>query len=133
MTGEKIKKIIIQEGYSITDIAKKLGISQQNLSSKLGTDSVKTGILEEICAVMNMKINDFYIDTPYGVKTTETIEGDNATEIIKRLLDKLEQKEKEIENILKEKENLKEENRNLRNQIGDMQCGMTLEEIGKKG
>lgn len=104
MTGEELKNKITREGISITSLAKMMGTSQQNLSNKLATDSVKTGLLEEICNVLNMKINDFYVGTIYAVQIPQLLEGDDKSDFIKRLMDKLDQREEEISRIRKEYE-----------------------------
>ena len=98
MSGEELKEKLSRKGYSITTIAKMIGTSQQNLSRALTADSVKTSLLEDLCVALDMKINDFYKDTPYAVKTevAEMIQGYDSTAVVQKLLDKLNTKDEEI-------------------------------------
>lgn len=67
MTGNRLKEILAKTGLSQTEIANKLGISVQNLNNKLETKDVKTGLLEELCAALNMDITDFIKSDRIGI------------------------------------------------------------------
>lgn len=96
MSGEELKIFIKKQGYNVSSLAKILETSQQNLDRALTAESVKTSLLEKICSKLDMKINDFYVDTPYGITTKEAIRASNQPEIIQRLMDMLEQKGDEL-------------------------------------
>lgn len=63
MKGLAIKEILARYGYSQTDVSKRLEMSQQNLSAALGSDDVKTGLLERIAEVTGIPVHSFYGDT----------------------------------------------------------------------
>ena len=62
--GEKIKVIMGRRGLSLTDLAKKLGQSPQNMSNKMSRDNFSEKELKEIAAVLDctfetvFKMND---------------------------------------------------------------------------
>lgn len=60
MTGEQLKEILYINKVSQTDLAEKLGISQQLLFSYLKAADVKTGLLEKICEALNVEMTFFY-------------------------------------------------------------------------
>ncbi|MDD5855289.1 MAG: helix-turn-helix transcriptional regulator [Prevotella sp.] len=60
MTGENLKRILKATGNSITELADKLGTSQQNLSAALNAKDVKTGLLEELSKVLDLPISYFF-------------------------------------------------------------------------
>lgn len=96
MSGEELKIFIKKQGYNVSSLAKILETSQQNLDRALCVESVKTNLLEKICEKLDIKINDFYVGTPYGITTKEAIRASNQPEIIQRLMDMLEQKGDEL-------------------------------------
>ena len=63
MKGLTIKEILRRNGYTLASVAEKLGESSQNLSSLLGKDDVKTGLLERISEATGLPIAAFYGDT----------------------------------------------------------------------
>ena len=62
--GEKIKVIMGRRGLSLTDLAKKLGQSPQNMSNKMNRDNFSEKELKEIAAILDctfetvFKMND---------------------------------------------------------------------------
>lgn len=77
MSGEEIKKILESEGIVLSDLAKMLGYdSDQRLHSKLKSDDVKSGIIEDIARVTNKNICLFY-----GDKSNTTIK-ENSIDVI---------------------------------------------------
>lgn len=74
MKGLTIKEILRRYDFTQTDVAKLLGESQQNLSAALGSDDVKSGLLERIAEVTGIPVATFYGDTV-------TATGTNATAI----------------------------------------------------
>jgi transcriptional regulator with XRE-family HTH domain len=59
MTGKKIKEILVENGYKLVDVAKKMGESSQNLNSMLNTQDIKTGVLERIAKAINKNLYFF--------------------------------------------------------------------------
>lgn len=53
MTGEELKQIVRKSGLSVTDFAKELGMSPQNLNSKFISKSVKSDFLKKVENVIN--------------------------------------------------------------------------------
>lgn len=105
MTGQKIKEILKAEGFTLTDIAEKLGYdNDQRLHSALRSDDVKSGLIEEIARVTNKSIGFFYgmpvikvndhglQDSPEGVY--------NETEISLRFIGLLEKKDEQLDRML---------------------------------
>ena len=53
MTGEELKQIVRKSGLSVTDFAKELGMSPQNLNAKFISKSVKSDFLKRVENVIN--------------------------------------------------------------------------------
>lgn len=49
-------------GHTLTEIAEKLGMSQQNLSKLLSVQDVKTGLVEKISKALNVPVSYFFED-----------------------------------------------------------------------
>lgn len=62
MTGERLKHILYAAGISQTELAEKLGTTQQNLYGALKAQDIKTGFLERLCEVLDVKMSFFYPD-----------------------------------------------------------------------
>ena len=62
MDGERIKYEIKKKGYTIKRIAEELNTSQQNLSAKLNSDDVSSGLIEQICNIIGVMMPDLYSD-----------------------------------------------------------------------
>jgi transcriptional regulator with XRE-family HTH domain len=60
MKGEKIRQKLKDEGYVLEDIAESMNISPQSLHSKLKSNDVKVGVLEDIAAAINKSIYFFF-------------------------------------------------------------------------
>ena len=53
MTGEELKQTVKRSGMSVTDFARELGMSPQNLNGKFGQKSIKTDLLDKINAIID--------------------------------------------------------------------------------
>lgn len=73
MKGLTIKEILRRNGFVISDVAEKLGISNQALFSLLGKDDVRSGLIERISGVTGLPVSLFYGDTNIA-----TASGENA-------------------------------------------------------
>ena len=63
MTGNTLKKLILSEGLSVAEVARRLGTSQQNLTCALNKDDIKTGLLERVAEAMGRPLSFFYGET----------------------------------------------------------------------
>lgn len=62
MTGIQLKSILYKTGLTQIELAEKMGMSQQNFNKSLMVKDIKTGFLEKLCAVLNVKMSFFYPD-----------------------------------------------------------------------
>ena len=63
MKGLQIKEILKKNGYTVSGVAEKLGVSNQNLFAALGKDDVRSGLLEKISEATGLPIAVFYGDS----------------------------------------------------------------------
>lgn len=128
MSGEELKNIIIKHGYTLTEVAKLLGIPQQNFSQTLNkTSDIKSGLLEKLCLKLRVDMSFFYEGTPFmpeNVKEEPKVEEvkSDSRPVPKYIYDEL----KEEAYAYRDRIN------DLQNQIKLMQQGMTLKDIAKK-
>lgn len=59
--AEQIKILLIKKGMTITDLAKKMGTSTQNLSNKLKRNDFKMSELREIAEALEVKFEAHFI------------------------------------------------------------------------
>lgn len=60
MKGEQVKQIIFHRGFTLREIAERIGETPQNLNSLLSVQDIKTGVLERIATAMNFSLSDFF-------------------------------------------------------------------------
>ena len=60
MTGKELKDILYNHGVSQSEIAKKLGLSQQSFSQMLSSSDIKTSLLERIAGALGVTMSLFY-------------------------------------------------------------------------
>lgn len=77
MTGKELKRIILSEGLTVAEVARRLGTSQQNLTCALGKDDIKTGLLERVAEAMRKPLAFFYGESYSTVQTV----GDNNSQV----------------------------------------------------
>lgn len=66
MTGEQLKNILLSRNYILSDVAKLLGMPQQNFSQTLNnTSDIKSGLLEKICLKLHVDMSFFYGGTEF--------------------------------------------------------------------
>lgn len=63
MTGEELKKKLLDAGFFPGQLAKKLNITHQSMYAKLATNDVKLGFIEQLCDITGLQLADF-IDVP---------------------------------------------------------------------
>ena len=78
MKGETVKNLILQKGYNVAQVAEMIGTSQQNLASNLKHGDIRTGLLEQISAALNVPLAAFYGEE-FGV--TQQITGNYNTQV----------------------------------------------------
>lgn len=65
MSGKELKDILASKGIFQKDVAEKLNMTKSGFSQLLQAKDIKTGLLESICRVLNVKLNFFYEGTEY--------------------------------------------------------------------
>lgn len=89
MTGEELKQIVRKSGLSVTDFAKELGMSPQNLNSKFISKSVKSDFLKKVENVINhccpplpaeveLAVSGSAINGSYSPNVTQSVGSDAA-------------------------------------------------------
>jgi len=66
-TTMKVKRLLLEKNMNITQLAKKIGTSQPNLSKKLQNNSLSVADLEKIAAALDVKF-DLYFTLENGEK-----------------------------------------------------------------
>ena len=74
MTGKDLKRMIISDGLTVAEVARRLGTTQQNLTCALGKDDIKTGLLERVAEAMNKPLGFFYGKAFESVPVTCTVQ-----------------------------------------------------------
>ena len=74
MKGADIKAEIKRLGYTLTQVAEALGISQQNLSGILSRDDIKTGTLEKVTEAIGTPVS-------YSFGDNTALVGGNGTAV----------------------------------------------------
>lgn len=77
MNGNTLKKMILAEGLSVAEVARRLGTTQQNLTCSLRKEDIKTGLLERVAEAMNRPLSFFYGEAFGPVQSV----GDNNTQV----------------------------------------------------
>lgn len=108
MKGLQIKEILKKNGYTVSGVAEKLGVSNQNLFAALGKDDVRSGLLEKISEATGLPIAVFYGDSTVNASvgnyssavTGNNIQVNTATgEFLKELAAQREMTQKSQEQI----------------------------------
>jgi transcriptional regulator with XRE-family HTH domain len=60
MTGERLKELLSKCKVSQSEIARQLGLSHQSLNQMLSSSDIKTGLVERIAMVLNVKVSFLY-------------------------------------------------------------------------
>ena len=105
------------------ELADLLEISTSALTQQFSSLDVRTGSVEKFCDVLNLKIEDLYGGTKYTDKTAKTIVKSNVEDKSFASL---------FERILNERDEYKDMVVKLKQQISDMQQGMTISEIAER-
>ena len=65
MSGKELREILASKGILQKDVAQKLNMTAGSFTQLLREKNKKTGLLESICRVLNVKLNFFYEGTEY--------------------------------------------------------------------
>lgn len=105
MDGEVIKNALRRRKLSVSEIARRLNIPQQNLASALSSKDIKTGILEDVSKALGESPAYFYTgessgSAVVGTANQSTVIGkqDGGTRALER---QLEVKDGQIDRLLK--------------------------------
>lgn len=60
MNGEEVKRAIASKGFSVSDVARNLEMSPQNLSKQLSLSDIRTGLLERIADAIGVPVTYFF-------------------------------------------------------------------------
>lgn len=77
MKGVTVKEILRKNGFTLADVAKRLGESSQNFSSLLSKDDIRSSLIERIADATGLPISAFYEDTGIAVA-----QGEHASAIV---------------------------------------------------
>ena len=80
MTGERLKELLSSLKISQTDIAKKLGLSQQSFNQMLSASDVKSSLLERVANALGMSISTLYDLGCCSTAPDKDIYGDNPND-----------------------------------------------------
>lgn len=105
MSGKELKEILNEEGINLSDLAKKLGYSNdQRLHSALKADDVKSGLIEAIARCTNKSIGFFYNDAPNAFASENSFalngNGNNVNQIADRFISLLEKKDEQMDRLI---------------------------------
>ena len=65
MSGKELRELLASKGILQKDIARQLNMTPGGFSQLLRAKDIKTGLLESICKVLNVKMDFFYGGTEY--------------------------------------------------------------------
>lgn len=86
MNGELLKTQLLKIESTLVEVANKLGMSKQNLDSKLSAADIKTGFIEQLAALYDKPISYFFGErSEVEINEVERSFNANADEIIKDL------------------------------------------------
>ena len=55
-----LKNFLAGKGYNVSEVARLLGLSQQTLSAALGSEDVKSSLVERISSVVGVPLSELY-------------------------------------------------------------------------
>lgn len=77
MTGAELKERLSTTHISLSEIARRIGVSPQNLNSMFNSEDVKSGAIEKLAKALDVPITFFYRDS-YSITGNNIVNsGDN--------------------------------------------------------
>lgn len=115
MKGEDVKRKVAAQGYTVAEVAERIGTSRQNLSKSLSTQDVRSGLIERIASVLGVSVSYFYDPSPSpsaiasGDHSAASVHGDasvsgDSDAVLKERVKSLERLVGEKERMIEEKE-----------------------------
>ena len=106
MEGKKIKEFFIGHDITANEVARRLGITKQALSSVLSSDNIKTGTLEAVAGALGISPAAFYNGDNSGTAVVNhaersTVIGKQETAGLAALERQLDVKDGQIDRLLK--------------------------------
>ncbi len=95
MNGQQLKKLFKESGKSMKDIASELDMSPQALNTLFGVEDLKSGLLEKVYNILD--IDPFPRKPLVDIKDVE--DSFNDSDVLKRFLEIIENKDKQIEEL----------------------------------
>lgn len=79
MRGVVLKNLLAGKGYSVSEVARRIGMSQQTLSAALSSEDVKSSLVERIASAVDTPISEMY-----GEKSSisATMQGGNGNRMM---------------------------------------------------
>lgn len=108
MTGEELKSIIANEGYKLADIAEALGMTPQNLNSRLKAKVIRKEFLNEIERIIKKDISSVYLQMANAENGSTAVAGNGNTinQETKQFIELLKKKDEQIDRLLTIIENI---------------------------
>lgn len=108
MTGEELKSIIANEGYKLADIAEALGMTPQNLNSRLKAKVIRKEFLNEIERIIKKDISSVYRQMANAENGSTAVAGNGNTinQETKQFIELLKKKDEQIDRLLTIIENI---------------------------
>lgn len=77
MTGAELKERLSTTHISLSEIARRIGVSPQNLNSMFNSEDVKSGAIEKLAKALDVPITFFYRDSYIITGNNIVNSGDN--------------------------------------------------------
>lgn len=116
MTGTELKKLLYKTGLQQKEIAALLGMSQANFAAVFTVKDIKTGLIEQLCKVLDLDLHFFYSNTEF-LKPQQIIMTQEPKETITHL------QESERKEYLAIISNLQKQNQQLTDIIDRLSSG----------
>ena len=104
MKGTALKTVIQKHGYRQVEVAKRLNESQQNFSSMLNADDVRSSLIERISEALSIPVSVIYGETVTSISANNGIAAINSPGVVNgqvdKCLDLLKEKDVQIEKLL---------------------------------
>lgn len=97
MTGKELKLLLKSNNVVLSDLAAKLGISQQNFSNKMKVQSVRLDFLNQIEEALGYRLESLTIEG-----RSNSVPGFNADMVTKELVEQLAFSRKEKADLLEQ-------------------------------
>ena len=76
MEGKQLKAFLVSRGVQQKDLSNFLGVPKQTISAALGSDDIRSSLLEKVAAMLNVPISQLYGET--GPTFANAAEGGTA-------------------------------------------------------